>query len=336
MLTPPPDLDEGALACVLEQAWGLRAAAMTYRPVGWGSHHWEVTDRGGCRWFATVDELETKRFSASESLDDGFARLRASLRSAVELARAGRDFAVAPMVGVDTDGDPVARLGSRFAVAVYPFVDGRSFAWGNGDSAEWRLAMVGMVAGVHTAPTSARRHALAEDFTVPFRDELEAACRGAVTGTGPYARPVAELMRRHARPIRRALERYDGLASLARSRPDRNVLTHGEPHPGNTMLTADGWRLIDWDTVLVAPPERDLWDLDQGDGSTLDAYAAATGTTPLPELLGLYRLCWDIKDLACDVSRFRRAHTGSPDDDKSWELMRTVVRRVSESPGVAG
>ena len=37
------------------------------------------------------------------------------------------------------------------------------------------------------------------------------------------------------------------------------LLTHGEPHPGNAMLAADGWRLVDWDTALVAPLERDLW-----------------------------------------------------------------------------
>lgn len=334
MLTAPLDLDEAALACVLERAWGIRVAAMTYLSVGWGSHHWEVADRGANRWFVTVDELETKRFSASESLDDGFARLRASLFSAVELAGAGREFVVTPVPGVDGDGDPVARLGSRFAIAVYPFLDGRSFAWGDGDTAEWRLAMVAMLASVHSAPARARRHALADDFTVPFRDELKAACGGEVTDTGPYGGPMAALMREHARPIQRALERYDGLTVLARTRPERKVLTHGEPHPGNTMLTAGGWRLIDWDTVLVAPPERDLWTLDPGDGSILDAYAAETRTTPLPELLDLYRLCWDLKDLAYDVSRFRRPHTGSPDDDKSWVLMSTLVGRVSESSAV--
>ena len=56
------------------------------------------------------------------------------------------------------------------------------------------------------------------------------------------------------------------------------------------MLTADGWLLIDSDTALVAPPERDLWSLDTGDGTILDAYASATGVTPLPSLLNLYRL----------------------------------------------
>ena len=71
------------------------------------------------------------------------------------------------------------------------------------------------------------------------------------------------------------------------------------------MLTGDGWVLIDSDTALIAPPERDLWDLDPGDGSILEAYASATGTSPQPSLLGLYRLRWDLAEIAVNVSRFR-------------------------------
>jgi len=89
------------------------------------------------------------------------------------------------------------------------------------------------------------------------------------------------------------------------------------------------WLLIDWDTALVAPPERDLWNLDPGDGNVLDAYASATGVSPRPALLDLYRLRWDIADIAVDVSRFRRPHAGSIDDDKSWELLTSLIRRVS-------
>jgi spectinomycin phosphotransferase/16S rRNA (guanine(1405)-N(7))-methyltransferase len=141
------------------------------------------------------------------------------------------------------------------------------------------------------------------------------------------------LARRHAAPLQRLLARYDALVLKARAQGARTVLTHGEPHPGNTMRTADGWLLIDWDTALIAPPERDLWDLDPGDGSILDAYANATGTSPQPSLLDLYRLRWDLADIAVDVSRFRRPHTGNIDDDQSWELLSSLIKRVSSEEG---
>lgn len=128
MLSAPGDLDGGALAGALQRGWGIGVAAMAYRAVGWGSHHWEVAGADGTRWFVTVDELEQKRLAASESADEGFARLTASLCSAVALKDAGLDFVLAPLPLAG--GRPAARLGERFAVAVYPFVRGESFSWG--------------------------------------------------------------------------------------------------------------------------------------------------------------------------------------------------------------
>jgi spectinomycin phosphotransferase len=103
------------------------------------------------------------------------------------------------------------------------------------------------------------------------------------------------------------------------------VLTHGEPHPGNTMRTADGWLLIDWDTALLAPPERDLWDLDPGDGTLLAAYTATTGTTLRPDLLELYRLRWDLTEIAVCSARFREPHDRSADDEETWTILQHTV-----------
>ncbi len=329
VLTPPDGLPEAALASTLGYSWGIAAASMEYRAVGWGSHHWEVADAAGPRWFVTVDELENKRLSASEPLEAGFARLRASLSAATDLRACGRRFVVAPVPA--RDGEPLARANDKFAVAVYPFVEGQSFDWEQFSSPAHRLSVLGLLVDMHTAPPAASRHALADDFAVPHRDELEAACApaGEVADCGPYAQPVSLLVRRHAAPIQRLLARYDALVLQARAHGTRTVLTHGEPHPGNTMLTADGWVLIDWDTALVAPPERDLWSLDPGDGSILEAYASATDMSLRPSLLDLYRLRWDLADIAVDVGRFRRPHAGSIDDDKSWELLSSLIKRVS-------
>ena len=75
---------------------------------------------------------------------------------------------------------------------------------------------------------------------------------------------------------------------------------------------------------MLAPPD----DLP-GDGSILEAYADATGVVPQPTVLDLYSLRWDITDIAMDLSRFRRPHTGTIDDDKSWELLSSLIKRLS-------
>ena len=108
-------------------------------------------------------------------------------------------------------------------------------------------------------------------------------------------------------------------------------LTHGEPHPGNTMLTPGGWVLVDWDTVLLAPPERDLWILEPGVGSVIVAYADATRTAPRPSTLELYRIRWDLADIAAYVCRFQADHAGGPDDEKSWDALCSLVERLPAS-----
>ena len=324
MLTPPEGLPEDLLAAVLARGWGLTVTSLAYRPVGWGSHHWEVTGASGTRWFVTADELENKRHTLAEPLTEAFGRLRASLATAVELRELGLEFVVAPVPA--RDGAPLVRASERFSVALYPWVDGQSFDWGNFPGRAHRRAVLDMLIAIHTAPPAAARHALADDFAIPHRDELEAALAGAdAAGAGPYAGPLGRLVAEHAGPVRARLDYYDEQRSRARAEPGRPVVTHGEPHPGNTMLAGGRWLFIDWDTVLVAPPERDLWSLDPGDGSTLAAYAAATGVTPRPWLLELYRVRWDLADVAVDVSRFRRPHVGTAEDDQAFELLRSVV-----------
>jgi spectinomycin phosphotransferase len=133
----------------------------------------------------------------------------------------------------------------------------------------------------------------------------------------------------HAPGTHRALDRYDDLVRAARADPPGLVLTHGEPHPGNTMRTGDGWLLIDWDTALIAPPERDLWDLDEGDGTLRAAYTAATGTALRPALLDLYRLRWDLSDISVCLARFREPHGTSADDEQSWTILNDLVTRNS-------
>ncbi|WP_433052164.1 phosphotransferase [Dactylosporangium sp. CS-033363] len=315
MLTPPAGLPEDALGSLIGREWGIPVKSLGYRPVGFGSHHWEVTDTAGFRWFVNVDEPADP------------AKLDASLRTAADLHATGHTFVVAPIPALS--GASTVRSGS-FTIALYPFVEGASFDWNAFTGPAHRQATLDMIIRLHTAPPIARRHARVDDFAVPHRDEVEAALRapGEEAGCGPYAVPAADLLEEHRRPLQRVLARYDELVLQSRGEPVRAVLTHGEPHSGNTMRTPTGWRLIDWDTVLVSPPERDLWLIEPGDGSIFAAYAEATGVLVRPSTIMLFQLRWALSDIAVEVRRFRRPHTGTQDDAEGYEILRSVVTSI--------
>lgn len=319
MLSAPDDLTDATLAAALTREWGVAVAELDHRPVGFGSHHWAATDPAGGRWFVTVDDLETRRVSRADPLDEAGRRLGAALDAARALHDAGASFVVAPIPSAG--GASVVRITARYAAAVYPFVDGESFGSGEFADEGHRTAVLDMVRDVHAAPSQVVARAIADDHGVPHRDVLELALDGAApTGTGPYAQRTADLIADHADAVRGLLARYDRL--VAGADRGRAVLTHGEPHAGNTMRTGAGWRLIDWETALVAPPERDLWHLGP---EMQQAYAAATGVAVLPQMLELYRLRWEIADLAAGVDRFALPHDGNADDDASWTIVERIV-----------
>ena len=270
-----------------------------------------MTDPAGGRWFVTVDDV---------SAPGAFDLLAAALGTALELRRGGAEFVVAPVP--TAGGRPAVRLGERYAVSLFPLVDGEAFDFGEYADGDHRSAVLAMVVRVHSAPATARRRATADDLALTCREALEAALTGRFTDCGPYAERTADLLSGHAGKIRERLTRYDRL--VAGVDPARAVLTHGEPHPGNTMRTKDGWRLIDWETARLAPPERDLWLL----GGDLRAYTAITGVEVRPELLELFELRWRLTDLALDAERFRRPHGDDPNERRSFEILSDVAAGI--------
>jgi len=164
------------VAVALEQGWGVRTASLSYLAVGFGSHHWDVTDDTGARWFASVDELDTRRWSLKEPLDSVFGRLDAGLTAAADLAGLGLRFVLAPTRARNRRA--LLRLAERFSVALTPFAAGQSFGWGDFDSAEHRRAVLDLVIAVHGAPASARRRC----SRPPWRSSPRAAAR---TPAGP-------------------------------------------------------------------------------------------------------------------------------------------------------
>jgi Phosphotransferase enzyme family len=317
VFTRPSDVSDSDVIEALRAGWGFDVSTAEYLPVGFGSHHWraETSEQTS---FVTVDDLSARRQSADEPLGQVRHRLVAALSTAQALARAGLDFVVAPEPTVE--GDVVYELTPSHVIALYRNVDGQKRGFSNYDTHDERVEVLDRLIALHAAPRECRAAALMDNYAIASRDGLEDALLNLAVPwtTGPFADRTRHLLGPQADRVIAVLARYDHLVRRIQARPDRRVVTHGEPHPGNTIVTDHGVVLIDWDTTLIAPPEPDLWDLIGQDDAIADLYAQRTGTAVDHDAVELYRLTWDLNEVAIYVDQFRHAHVTSEDTETAF------------------
>jgi spectinomycin phosphotransferase len=338
----PDGITERDVAHALADGWGLPAGMLRlrYAPVGGGSYHWVVTAGRSGRWFVTVDDLDDKGW-LGRTRPAVFAGLRAALDAALWLRRtAGLGFVAAPAPALD--GQVVRPLGAGHAVAVYPFLPGSPGRWGEPLPGPELDELVAMLAALHRVDPAAVRLPR-RDMGLSWRGDLELALRelGRPWNGGPFTEPARELLAGAAGPVRRGLDALDRWAR-APAAAENLVITHGEPHPGNVIrMPADGAcmpadagpargriMLIDWDTVALAPPERDLWMVATGTGGELRRYTELTGRPVDAAALELYRLRWALDDLSCFVRDLRAPHRRTPGTEHAWQALDITIAQI--------
>lgn len=339
MRTQPTDLAEATLGERLSAHWGLTGRDLDYVPLGFGSHHWRASDRRGGHWFVTLDDHTGGRFGVAEA--ESPAALARAMGTAAALRAAGLTFVLAPVP--TRTGDLVAAIpGTQYTVTVFPYVAAGSVGeWGAFADEADRVGALRLVAEIHRAtalvPAGLPR---TETLTVPLRDELLIALGnldGAWTA-GPYGEPVREALAEQGERIAPAFAAFDALVAPILADRSGWVVTHGEPHSGNVLRDADGGLLlVDWDTALFAPRERDLWMLTAGDasGATTDwsAYTAITGVADISaDAIRAYRLHWDLAEVAGYVDWFRRPHAADADTETAWGGFRSSLAGLSAVP----
>jgi spectinomycin phosphotransferase len=91
--------------------------------------------------------------------------------------------------------------------------------------------------------------------------------------------------------------------------------------------------LIDWDTVALARPERDVWMIaDSSGAAVIDAYRDLTGVTLDREALVAYRLLWALTDLAAFSLQLRGEHQLDADAERALAAVRSILDGHEPSP----
>ena len=319
----PDEFDAGALSGYLADGWGFDVEAADYAAVGAGSYHWVVRDRKGTRGFVTVDDLDRKTW-LGDTRESAFDGLRRAFDTASTLRASGLGFVVAPIL--TSRGESVLRIGPRDSIALFPLVDGQSGEYGEYDTAG-RAAVVALLAELHRATPAVASVSATVGLDLPGRRHLEAGLQelNETWLGGPFSEPARQALAGHASGVAEAIALADRLAADVASRNGEWVVTHGEPHAANVMRTAESHVLVDWDTVALAPPERDLWMVMGDTADEAAIYADATGRRVDDVAVNFFRLTWDLKDIAECLNALRSPHGETEDTAKTYEILMSCV-----------
>jgi spectinomycin phosphotransferase len=299
MLQKPALPDDQLIAC-LSAEYGIQTAELRFLPLGADPDTavFRLAAAGGAEYF-----VKLRRRSAFDEVTALVPHL---------LGREDRTQVIAPHAA---NGDRLHVPCGEFALILYPFVVGcDGFAqelipdqWCSLGSALRRLHATELL------------HALAqriprETFRPLWRDEVRRVLH-SLAATEESGRPwpaadsvaqaVAELLRHNLHAVRELLAGAEELAAQVVRRDLPFVLCHGDIHVGNVLLSEDGaLYVVDWDTVILAPKERDLMFVGGGIGAAPEGAQVAHffrgygACTVDPEALAYYRCERVVEDIA--------------------------------------
>jgi len=303
----------------MRDRWALAADTVTYIPKGFGSYHWSADVAGEPTYFLTIDDLDNKPWLGHDR-EAAFAGMRCAFETAAALPNVAQlEFVVAPIP--TAEGQSVVRLSPRYSLAVFQHLDAAAGTWADEMPPADQAERLRLLAELHAATGAVRSIAPRRPVDLAGRAALDAALgdREHPWTGGPFAEPARHILNANLGTLTTRLAEFDDLNAHVQRQPDSAlVITHGEPHPGNLIRVDGQLRLIDWDTVALAMPERDLWAFDDGTPESLQSYIEATGRNVDTRALTFFRIAWDLEDIAASLVVFRAPHTRNADTEKAW------------------
>lgn len=295
----PHDVTDARVLHLVQRHWDATVIHVEHVAVGFGAWHWRADTSDGPALFLSLDPPEHHDHS--------------SLESAYACAAAlGLPFVHAPLR--TRSGRVTVPLGERWLSAT-PWLDGsRPAAFGAEAAA--------LVRRVHAAAPPAALGLWSPAVGEDLIDELSQWTSAPWT-----AGPLGEAGRSVVRDALPALARNHAayLDLCRRLDPATYVVTHGEPDVHNQWRTADGRLvLLDWESILLAPRERDLLGAV---GDWLDGD---------PALVRLFRIEWQLSEVRGYAQWLRAPHRDDADLRTALDALREETGRdLSPERGLA-
>lgn len=253
MLEKPELADEIILEC-LDRDYAVLSPQLTFLPLG--------------------ADANTAVYRASSQQGDYFVKLRGEIFSehSATIPFVLKEYGVAQVIAPlpNHAGRLWTPLGT-YNLVLSPFVEGKN-GFEQPLSAQQWIELGTVLRQIHTAalPAAILNGIPHEQFSPFFRDKARAFQSLAQQHVfrDPVAAVFAAFMRDKQIELNALLDYADALAQVVKGKQLPLTLCHGDIHVGNVLLTPDGsLYIVDWDTLMLAPVERDLMFMGAGIGT---------------------------------------------------------------------
>lgn len=312
-----PDVPDEKLVAALRDHYGLHTTRIAFLPLG--------------------NDVNTAVYQVAAA--DGtsyFLKLRSGAfdETTVTIPRFLHDRGIAQIIPpiATTTGHLWTRM-DAYAVILSPFVAGQNGSAAPLSERQW-IEFGAALRRIHTSalPPSLRAAIPQERYSPHWRDfvtSLQARVEETVF-TEPVAAALAAFLHDRREEISFLVARADALAATLRARPLAPVLCHADIHAHNVLIATDGaLYIVDWDTLIVAPKERDLMFIGGGVAGVWKSaqeeawfYRGYGRTEVDPLALAYYRYERIVEDIAAYGEELLLTDAGGADRERG---LRSVV-----------
>jgi spectinomycin phosphotransferase len=318
MLEKPGLKDETLVACVRE-AYGLRVEKISFLPLG-ADRHTAV--------YRVVTSEERKYFLKLRKGDFH----EASVAVPNYLSDSGVKQVI-PALATQT-GQLWANL-MPFKVILYPFVEGHHGFEGKLSGEQWAAFGSGLKR-FHTTefPTELTGGIRKEDFSPKWRKRLRKFL-GYIekeTVREPVAVELADFLKSNKDVLLDLIQRAERFSGMLQGRSAEFIVCHGDIHGWNLLIDTDGaLYMVDWDTLVFAPKERDLMFIGGGFGESgytpqeeESLFCQGYGRIKMDQIaLAYYRCERIIEDIAVYLEQVFLSEGGGEDRKAALENVRS-------------
>jgi spectinomycin phosphotransferase len=308
----PPDVSDASLRACLRDHFGVRVTEIAFLPIG--------------------NDVDTAVYRVvTDDATPYFLKLRGWRRSGrfdattVTIPRFLHDQGIAQVIApIPTRERKLWVRLDAFAVILFPFIAGRNGFAAPLSERQW-IAFGAALKQVHTAivPPTLSAQIPRETYAPLWRHRAKALqARVEETAfTDPIAAELAAFLHAKHDDISHLIARAGMLGDALRARPPAHVLCHADIHAANILIGTDGaLYIVDWDTLILAPKERDLMFIGGGIGGAWNSaweeghFYRGYGQTEINQVaLAYYRFERIIEDIVEFCERLLLTDEGGED-----------------------